>query len=183
MLARPAESLTAANALPGGIPERLVFSARRAALQRYAFVSQKPLEPPPSFSFDLCALLSEPRVWLRDGVGLMTFGAFCDIEDTKFRRAYERNRAAKPIFEAARRAELSLIGCLRERGDDTIAIPSHYFDLPRTLGNIDNSIEIVNDAIPDEDFYTRREDSSQTYRHVRTDTTTFKKWLGTLTSK
>jgi hypothetical protein len=71
------------------------------------------------------------------------------------------------MFEAACRAELSLIGCLLERGDDTIAIPSHYLDLPRTLGNIDNSIEIVDDAIPDEDFYTRREDNYQSYRHVR----------------
>src|SRR6185437_4048630 len=116
-----------------------------------AVVSQKAWEPPASFSLDLLSLFVGPRIWLRDAVDFMALGASCDVDWLDLRKIGERLRAAKTIFEAARRQDLVLIGCGAEQGDNTEEIPSYYFDLQRTLGNIDNSIEIHNDEIPDDD--------------------------------
>ena len=51
----------------------------------------------------------------------------------------ERRRAARALFEAARRAEKPIfVGSCDRQVDQSI--PPHYFDIPRNLGHEDNSI-------------------------------------------
>jgi hypothetical protein len=120
-----------------------VASARRTALWTHRCY-QVPWTPPENLAEgDLLEYRDEPRIWLSTAVNLMAFGgpdAPKDLDEIEV--AARRVQAAIALFEEpARKGLVNFIGSPDVKGSDrSNDIPPSYFDMPRSLGDPDESI-------------------------------------------
>jgi hypothetical protein len=172
--------------------DRLAYDetpARKTAL-RIKWCYEVPWSPPEQLT--KTALLeygNEPRIWLMAAVNLMAFGRSAAPKDLdEIEIVVRRVQAAIALFEGpARKGIVSLIGSPDlEGGDRSETIPAAYFDMPRCLGNADNSISTnmarVSDACegPSAIWNAARQGQHQKWFNVRLEGPSFISWLSSL---
>jgi hypothetical protein len=132
----------------------------------------------------------EPRIWLSAAANLMAFGR---LELPKGLNEFEattcRAQAAIALFDAAGKGIVHLIGSPDvEGGDRSDDIPPAYFDIPRNLGDADQSIstdlarlsEVCEGSSANWD--AARHGRHQKWFNVRVETSRFVSWIISLVS-
>jgi hypothetical protein len=172
--------------------DRLAYDktpARKTAL-RIKWCYEVPWSPPEQLT--KTALLeygNEPRIWLTAAVNLMAFGRSAAPKDLdEIEIVVRRVQAAIGLFDGpARKGIVSLIGSPDVKGGDrSETIPAAYFDMPRCLGNADNSIYTdmarVSDACegPSAIWNAARHGQHQKWFNVRLEGPSFVSWLSSL---
>ena len=103
--------------------------------------------PPATLSMlALAQLENEPRVLLSRAIDLMAFGGTRTRMNSN-ELAYQRITASRALCGAARTKALTLYGNPDVAGDKSEKIPRRYFDMPRCLGEIENTLFTDLDAI------------------------------------
>jgi hypothetical protein len=136
-----------AELFPDGVARQAesaaVASARRTALWTHRCY-RVPWTPPENLTEGvLLQYRDEPRIWLSAAVNLMAFGgpdAPKDLDEIEV--TARRVQAAIALFdEPARNGLVNFIGSPDVKGSDrSDDIPPSYFDMPRSLGDPDESI-------------------------------------------
>jgi hypothetical protein len=121
------------------------------------------------------------RLCLATAVNLMAFGQPEVPDPERVINIARRQRAAKRLFDGARRGQVSLVGDNRPGGDRSDPIPADYFDMPRKLGHDDNTIDTDLDAVSfPSDFIAAREKRHLGWFSVRVNGREFIDWLSRL---
>jgi hypothetical protein len=155
--------------------------------------NRKPQRPwaPPSIltAVSLSQFEGEPTVPLNRAIDFMAFG---DARTPKnpLRQAYQRTKASRELCEAARTKILRLYGNPDETGDKNEKIPRRYFDMPRCLGELQNTLVTDYELIAKGDtgqvgldFIAAREGRHQRWFNVRVKTDKFLNWIRELLPK
>lgn len=141
-------------------------------------------EPPASLEAALHQI-QDSRVLLKQAVDIMAFGKEgapaepCEKGATRrhtMEVAARRGQAGKALCAAAQKGDLKLMGARTLGGDATDGISPTYFDTPRKLGSVDNSLETDADKIPgDCPIGVRR--AHEKWFNVRIETPSLLAWL------
>jgi hypothetical protein len=153
-----------------------------AALEK---LLQEPWSPPDHLTKNvLLELREKPVFWLSEAINLMAFGK---IEQIGARR-YQAARAL--LGDPARNEEVSFIGGTKIGSDRSDTISPRYFDVPRTLGDTNNSISrdfhvALGIGVSDDEFNLSNEEfcalfdgQDERWFNVRTVGPSFVVWLG-----
>jgi hypothetical protein len=146
-----------------------------------------PWSPPEQLTLDvLREYRNEPRIWISTVANLMAFGRSTPPEDLEPMGIIARRRQAiTALFDApARKGLIRLVGSPDiEGGDRSDDIPPSYFDVPRNLGDPDNSIYTdlprISEACegPDANWDAARHDRHQRWFNVRADGPSCISWM------
>jgi hypothetical protein len=175
---------------PDGIARRTepaaVARARREALLTYQF-AHVPWNPPEELTESiLLRYRDEPRVRLSVAVNLMAFGRPDMPKDLdQFEATARRLQAAAALCDGpARKGSVRLIGSPDTKGGDrSEAIPPTYFDMPRSLGAVDESLytdlaRLAEECEgPNSNWDAAAAGRHQTWFNVRVDGPAFIAWL------
>jgi hypothetical protein len=130
----------------------------------------------------VAALRGLQRITLDQAVNLMAFGSFevpPDLEAivAPLEEIARRSQAATALFDGARVGAIRLIGDPVTGGDKSEPIPPEYFDMPRSLGNLPNSIETALEQVSMEDYMALRRGAHQRWFNVRVICRPFITWV------
>jgi hypothetical protein len=140
-----------------------------------------PWKPPTALNNEtLNDLDSEPRISLNRAVDLMAFGG-AQIPKPPLEVALRRIQASRALCDAARTNPLKFIGNPDQRGDRSEPIPQAYFDMPRCLGDEDDTLITDLDKVIKVkvmgDFIAARDGNHHSWFNVRVETKPFLNWL------
>lgn len=163
-----------------------VAQARQEALLTYQFVHVPWNSPEELTESVLLHYCDEPRIWLSTAVNLMAFGRPDTPKGLDGLEATARRlQAAAALCDGpARKGRVRLIGSPDAKGGDrSEEIPPTYFDMPRTLGTVDESLysdlaRLAEECEgPSPNWDAAACGSHQTWFNVRVDGPGFIAWL------
>jgi hypothetical protein len=170
------------------------FANRLAVAKRAAYAINKLLQeqwfaPPAIINNHLVELRDNPVVWLSDAINLMAFGTtkvegrhhiepprVANFEE-EVKIAQRRQAARALLGDPARKNVVGFVGSPSVESDQSDTIPSRYFDIPRNLGDIDNSVATDWDQYSDTDFCHGFPGKHQEWFNVRVAGPQFLSWL------
>jgi hypothetical protein len=124
-----------------------------------------------------------PRVWLSRAIDLMAFG-YSRIPSSPLKRTDQRLLASRELCRAARTELLTLYGSSNDRAANCEEIPSLYFEIPRCVGDHDNTLGPDLDFIAKTrhqsaqmDYIAARDIRQQIWFNVLVDMKSFRSWL------
>jgi hypothetical protein len=147
-----------------------------ADYSKWLVVQNSEWSAPSTLEAALRKIEKEPSIWLSQAVEVMAFGDDAAAADP-MELAARRCQASRALCEAARRDDVKLIGAPNQPGDSSNPIPRPYFDVPRQLGNVDNSLETNLDAISTDDFMVATSGGHQKWFSVRAESDSLILWL------
>ena len=141
-------------------------------------VQDLPWKPDADVLSALDRIKDEPVLWLSSAVNIMAFGCTNPPQDVHLIEVLARKaQAGRALCNAARQGRLNLIGTPVRGGDGWQPIERAYFDMPRFLGDDDNSIVTDMNRLSDEAFLTAQGAPHTSWFNVRLEAPQFASWL------
>ena len=135
-------------------------------------------KPDADVSSVLAQIKDEPVLWLSTAVNVMAFVSLNPPQRVALIELLARKaQAGRALCNAARQGCLTLIGTSVRGGDGWEPIERAYFDVPRFLGDDENSIITDMSRLSDEAFLIAQQALHTTWFNVRVEARQFASWL------
>jgi hypothetical protein len=148
-------------------------------------ISSKPWTPPNALNIEALSALAhdDPRIGLSRAVDLMAFGGAL-VANHPVECAAKRYQACRELCIAARTNLVILYGSPDLGGDKNDQIRACDFDMPRSLGPVNDSLATDLTVIAGDysdaaksNYYAARKGNHQRWFNVRVETETFLSWI------